>query len=314
MPKVLITDDISELLIEGLVSRNYTVDYLPLIEREEVLSIINEYEGLIINSKIICDASLLNFASNLRWIARLGSGLEVIDADFCKQKDILFFNTPEGNCRAVAEHALGMLLSLFRNIPKASKEVRNMDWIREENRGEELFGKTIGVIGYGHTGSTFANLLSGFGVKILAYDKYKAGFSSNFVTEAALEQIYQEADVVSLHLPLTEETNHFADSTFFDSFHKPIYLINTSRGMVLDTQSLINCLVSKKIKGAVLDVLENEKLNKLSADELNQFQCLLAFKNVLITPHIAGWTHQSKVKIAEVVLQKLDEVNRKLEM
>jgi D-3-phosphoglycerate dehydrogenase len=309
MHKILITDDVSEVLIEGLISRKYIVDYRPFINREEVSSIISEYEGLIINSKIICDASLLNSASKLRWIARLGSGLEVIDAVLCKEKEILFFNSPEGNCRAVAEHALGMLLSLFRNIPKAAQEVRRMEWIREENRGEELFGKTVAIIGYGHTGSAFASLLLGFGVKVLAYDKYKFEFTSDFVKEATLEQIYQEADVVSIHLPLTEETNHFADSVFFEHFHKPIYLINTSRGKVLCTKSLIEALDKKKVKGAVLDVLENEKIDKLDTSELNQFQQLIAFNNVLITPHIAGWTHQSKIKIAEVVLRKIDEVN-----
>ncbi|HEY0262092.1 MAG TPA: NAD(P)-dependent oxidoreductase, partial [Chitinophagales bacterium] len=200
--KVLITDDVHPALINGLRELNYEVDFLPEITFLDVKNVIADYEGLVINSKIFCGEELLNEAVKLRWIGRLGSGMEVIDTKICEQKGIAYFNSPEGNRNAVAEHALGLLLALMRNIVKANNEVKQNLWIREPNRGEELSGKTVAIIGFGNTGESFAKVLRGFDVKILAYDKYK----SNFEFEATMAQIFQEADIVSLHLPLTDET------------------------------------------------------------------------------------------------------------
>lgn len=314
MGKVLITDAVHPMLIAGLEYRNYTVDYLPDITYEKVKAIIQDYEGIIVNSKIVCNQALFGDSPTVKWIARLGSGLEVIDAAYCKQKNIFFFNTPEGNRQAVAEHALGLLLALLNNIVRADSEVKNNHWIREANRGEEVNGKTIAIIGYGNTGSAFARVLSGFDVKILAYDKYLDVEKTNQIIPADLPTIFSEADIVSLHLPLTTETIFFADSHFFSNFKKPIYLINTSRGKIVNQQDLIFALQNKQLRGAALDVLENEKLSNFSPTEKQEFEILVSLPNVIITPHIAGWTHQSLFKIAETLLAKLDSFNDPLSL
>ncbi len=305
MPSVLITDDVSPVLIAGFEKEDWEVRYLPNISRAEVLDTISAYEGLIINSKIICDNELLSKAVKLRWIGRLGSGMEVIDTAVCNEKNIRYFNSPDGNAQAVAEHALGLLLSLLRNIPKANQEVKNGEWIREANRGEELTGKTVGIIGFGHTGSAFAKLLSGFDVKILANDKYKKDFGTGSVSEATLEDIFEKADVLSLHLPLTLETTHYVNDRFLSQFKKSIYLINTCRGKVIETSILNKNIIDGVLLGVALDVLENEKLATYSSTEKDIIKTLSSFSNVVLTPHIAGWTHQSKIKIAESLLRQL---------
>lgn len=301
LKKVLITDDVHPALINGLQELGYIVDFSPEITFSETKSIITTYEGLIINSKIVCAQELLDEAVNLRWIGRLGSGMEVIDTKICDEKGIAYFNSPEGNCNAVAEHALGLLLALLRNIVKANKEVKQNLWIREPNRGEELSGKIVGILGYGHTGFAFSKVLRGFDVKILAYDKYKSGFES----EATLEQIFEEADVLSLHLPLTEETCYWINADFLSKFRKPIYLINTSRGKVLQTESVFSLLEIGKIKGLALDVLENEKLETLIGEERKIMNKLQNSDRIILSSHIAGWTHESKLKIAETLLYRI---------
>lgn len=308
MAKVLITDDVHPLLINGLQERGYTVDFMPEITTEETLTIIANYTGLIINSKIFCGEELLDKAQKLKWITRLGSGMEVIDTELCDQLGIHYANTPEGNCNAVAEHALGMLLALMRNIVKANNEVANKQWIREENRGEELSGKTLAILGYGNTGSAFAKLLAPFHVKILAYDKYRKGFaaSSDYIVESTLDDIFNESDILSIHLPLTTETNQWINETFLNSFKKKIFIVNTSRGKVLNTSDAIKMLDSAKLKGMALDVLENEKLFTLNTSEHLILERLTESNKIILTPHIAGWTHESKEKIATVTLQKID--------
>lgn len=306
--KILITDDLHPLLQQGLEQDGFTVDYRPTITEKEVLDIISEYEGLVINSKVYAGKELLDKASQLKFVCRAGSGLEVIDLPYAKEKNIAAFNSPEGNRNSVAEQALGMLLNLMNNISKAHYEVRNRQWIREANRGHELAGKTIGLIAYGHTAQAFAKILRGFDVKVLAYDKYKTGFSDGFVTEATLEEIYAHAEVVSLHLPLTDETKYMIDYGFLSSFHRPFWLINTSRGKVLRTVDLIKTLEEGKVAAAALDVLENEKLETLSANEQEEFDQLIQHNRILLTPHIAGWTHESKRRIAEVLLEKIKKV------
>lgn len=304
--KVLITDDVHPLLIKGLQELNYESDFRPEISFAETKAIIAEYEGLIINSKIYCGEELLNEAVKLRWIGRLGSGMEVIDITLCEQKGIAYFNSPEGNRNAVAEHALGLLLSLLRNIVKSNNEVKQNLWIREPNRGEELSGKTVGIIGFGNTGQAFAKVLRGFDVKILAYDKYQSGFEF----EASLEQIFEEAEVLSLHLPLTGETEYWIDAAFLSRFRKPLHLINTSRGKVLQTADIFPFLESRRIKGIALDVLENEKLDRLSEEQGEALKKLQKYNNIILTSHIAGWTQESKLKIAETIIHRVKMVVR----
>ncbi|MBL0309880.1 MAG: hypothetical protein IPP77_09455 [Bacteroidetes bacterium] len=303
--KILITDEVHPLLIEGLAHDGFEVDYLPEIKPAEVLERISAYTGLIVNSKVHVGKEMLDRAERLQFVCRAGSGLEVIDLDYAKQKGIQAFNSPEGNRNAVAEHTLGMLLNGMNHLSKADAEVRNYDWRREENRGHELSGKTVGLMAFGNTAQAFAKLLRGFDVRILAYDKYYHGFSKDYIFESTLKKIFEESDVLSVHLPLTEETKYLIDYSFLSSFQKPYWFLNTSRGKVLKTKDLVRCLEEKKIIGAALDVLENEKLNTLNEEDKSVFEKLTADKRILLTPHIAGWTHESKQKIAEVLLEKI---------
>ena len=305
---ILITDEVHPILPEGLEQNGFKVNYQPKIVPEQVLAIIHDYEGLIVNSKVYVGKEILDKAVKLKFVCRAGSGLEVIDLEYAKLKNIKCFNAPEGNRVAVAEHALGMLLSQMNNITKADAEVRNYKWQREENRGHELTGKTVGLIAYGNNAQAFAKVLRGFDVKILAYDKYYHHFTDEHVTEASLEQIYEEADVLSLHLPLTPETTYMIDHKFLSSFKKSVWLINTSRGKVLNTGDLIRSMQEGKVIAAALDVLENEKLNNLNEHEKQFFDQLISSKNILLTPHIAGWTHESKRRIAQVLLHKIRSI------
>ena len=303
--KVLITDDLHSLLKEGLIADGFDVDDRPDIAPEQVLAIINEYTGLVINSKVYAGAELLGKATKLKFVCRAGSGLEVIDLPFAAAHNIAAFNSPEGNRNAVGEQALGMLLGLLNNIVIANGETKNSQWLREKNRGEELSGKTVGLIAYGNTGEAFAKLLRGFDVEILAYDKYKKGFGNEYVKESTLEEKYERADVLSLHLPLTTETQYMVDYNFLSSFKKPYWFINTSRGKVLRTADMLRAVEEGKIKGAALDVLENEKLSSYTAEEQELYNRIVAKPNIILTPHIAGWTHESKRKIAETLLNKI---------
>lgn len=303
--RALITDDVHPLLIEELKGMGYEVDFRPDITAEETAGIIAPYSGLIINSKIFCGEELLAKAPNLKWVGRLGSGMEVIDTKACEAHGVKYFNSPEGNRNAVAEHALGLLLNILNNITTSNNEIHQGQWIREPNRGTELSGKTVGIIAFGNTGEAFSKVLGGFDINILAYDKYKKGFGNDRVKEATMEEIFAIADIVSLHLPLTPETRHLADQKFFESFAKPIYFINTSRGKVVETTALLHAVKSGHVKAAALDVLENEKIQNLSAAEQAWFDALIADTRVLLTPHIAGWTHESKRKIAEVVISRV---------
>jgi D-3-phosphoglycerate dehydrogenase len=278
------------------------------LSREDIIGCIADYEGVVIRSRIKLDKEVLNAGINLRFIARAGSGLENIDVDHAKMLGIKCINAPEGNRDAVAEHAMGMLLSLFNHLNRADREVRQGIWKREANRGVELLGRTVGIIGYGNTGRALAKRLGGFGVLMYAYDKYKKGFSDSFVVETNMESIFQEADIVSLHVPLTEDTYHLLDDKFFEQLKNPIYLINTSRGAVVDTEALVWAIESGKVLGACLDVLEYEKFNfeQIENQEIpDTLQYLLNSDKVIFSPHVAGWTLESNAKMAHVLAEKI---------
>ena len=300
--KVLITDHVHESLFERLRNSGFEVDYYPEIVIDEVKYIIRDYSIVVINTKTPFDKEMIDLARSLKLIVRLGSGLEIIDLEYASLKGIVVRNTPEGNRQSVAEHALGMLLSLLNNIVKSNIETKKFQRKREENRGIELEGKTIGIIGFGNTGSSFAKVLSGFDVNILAYDKYKQRFADNYrnVIEADLSEIFEKCDILSFHIPLTDETVYMGDMNFFMKFKKDFFLINTSRGRILNTKNLIEALKSGKIRGAALDVLENETPSSYSEKEMLMYRELFSFENVIITPHIAGWTKESKEKIANL--------------
>ncbi|MCS4433381.1 2-hydroxyacid dehydrogenase [Aquiflexum gelatinilyticum] len=303
--KVLIIDEMHLSIIPLLEKEGYLVDYKPVIKREEIMEIVHEYEGLIIRSKTPMDRPLLEKAVKLQFIGRAGAGLDKIDLEYLKERGIHLFHAAEGNKDAVGEQAIGMLLALFNHIGKADLEVRKGIWKREENRGEELQGKTVGIIGYGNMGSAMAKKLTGFDVRILAYDKYKTGFGNEFVEEADFQLLLQESDIVSLHVPLTPETRIFLTLEVLKKFRKPIYLINTARGEIISFETLNQALDLGILKGAVLDVLENEKFNTFTVDQKAEFSKLAARDNVIFSPHIAGWTHQSYVKINEVLVEKI---------
>lgn len=304
--KVLITAKVHEFLINELESKGYTVNYQPSITYSEVLDAVHDVQGMIVTTRVKVDKAVIDRAASLEWIGRLGSGMELIDVAYAESKGIHCASSPEGNRETVGEQAVGMLVMLMHNLLKSSLELRHNVWERDGNRGWELGGKTLAIIGYGHTGSAFARKLRGFDMRILAYDKYKKGFGSEFVEETDLDTIFREADVVSFHLPLNDETRHMGDLAFFRSFAKRVYLLNTSRGKVVSTADVITALESDVLAGAGLDVLENEKLETFSETERQQFSYLLAHPRVVITPHIAGYSHEASIKMAKIVLEKLN--------
>lgn len=309
--RILVTDSTHPILHDLLRQAGHEVVEDTTLNYDTLLSVIPQYDALVVRSKIIIDRPFLDRARHLRCIGRVGAGMETIDVDYAESLGIRCLNSPEGNRDAVGEHALGLLLALFNNIARADAEVRQGLWQREANRGLELKGRTVGIIGFGNMGSAFAQRLQGFECNIIAYDKYKpAGYAPAFVQEVSLHELQQRAQVLSLHVPLTPETRHMVDYPFIQRFRHPFHLINTSRGAVVDTPGLVRALDEGLILGTALDVIEYEDMTRdgLDLDHLpDAFHYLLHSPRAVLTPHVAGWTVESKEKLASVLAQKIIE-------
>lgn len=305
---VAFIDTVHPILEEMLKAKGITCTHLYDIDREGLKKMIGHYEGIVIRSRTAMDRDFLSHAAKLKFIARSGAGMENIDLDYCRERGIVCFNSPEGNRDAVGEQAIGMLLMLFNHLKRADEEVRKGIWLREENRGYELSGKTVGIIGYGNMGSALAKKLSGFDCKVLAYDKYKTGYGNQFAKESVMEDLFREADIISLHVPLTAETQYLVNAVFIDKMQKPFYLINTARGKNVNTADLVEGLKSGKVKGACLDVFEYEtsSFEKLNLAQLPApMQYLVSAQNVVLSPHVAGWTHESYYKLSSYLGEKI---------
>ncbi len=309
--KVLLTDDTHHVLAKRLVDAGLQVSLRLDLDYDGILAIAPQYDAIVVRSKIVIDKHFIDACPSLRCIGRVGAGMETIDVDYAESRGIRCLNSPEGNCDAVGDHAVGLLLSLLNNISRADNEVRHGLWHREANRGRELGGLTVGIVGFGNMGSAFAKRLRGFDCPILAYDKYKRHYAPDYVQEVSLEELFHHADVVSLHVPLTDETRYMVSWQFLDSFAKSIFLVNTSRGAVVNTADLVDAMKKGKVLGSALDVLEYENMANDGVDVASlpePFRFLIQSPNVVLTPHVAGWTVESKYKLAAVLADKIIDV------
>lgn len=303
--KVLITDDVHPLFMKKMQEAGIDYDFDPGIHQEGVQEIIPHYDAVIINSKITMNREMIDRAEKLQFIGRAGSGMEIIDTDYADEKGIRYANTPEGNRDAVGEHTIGLMLTLLNNIAKADREIRHGQWLREENRGKELRELTVGLLGYGHMGGAVAEKLYGFGAKIIAYDKYRSGFSDLYVQEVEQEQFFTETELLSIHLPLTPETKWLVNRSYLEQFEQLHYVVNTARGKNLVTSDLVKMLSENSLSGAALDVLEEENPDYFSKNFQSDFFNLIKFNKLAVTPHIAGWSNESKRKIADLLATRL---------
>jgi D-3-phosphoglycerate dehydrogenase / 2-oxoglutarate reductase len=302
---VLITDYVHPILLEGLHTLGYKTTYAPEMTRQEMEILLPTFKGVVVNTRCAINRITIESAPSLRWIARLGSGLDIIDLEAAEEKGIHVISAPEGNAQAVAEHAMGMLLCLANNLNKADWEVRHGTWMREKNRGWEIAGKTIGIIGYGNNGSAFARLWYGWDVSILAYDKYKSGHGDEKVKEVDLDFLLHESDIISFHIPLTKETKEMVNAEFISKCKPGAVLINVSRGKVVELNALLGGLKSGHLKGACLDVFPFEPPSSAPEEFKVLFDELCSLENVVLSPHVAGWTVESKKKISETIIEKL---------
>ncbi len=313
--KVLIIDDVHAIITDGLRNAGYEVVDATKWSRETIIGNLGDVFGIVIRSRINIDKVFVDAAisssSAFRFVARVGAGMETIDIEYCNSKGIECLNSPEGNRDAVGEHTVGMLLSLLNNLSRADRQVKAGEWKREMNRGRELGYRTVGIIGYGNMGSSLARKLSGFGCRVLAYDKYKTNFSDEYATEVSLGEIFENADVLSLHVPLTDETKYMVDEAFIRNFKVPFVLLNASRGPVVKTSALAEGLKSGRIVAAGLDVIEYEETSFEATAKMTDnadFKYIASCDNVIMSPHIAGWTEESKIKLAQVLLDKILKV------
>lgn len=306
--KILIIDSLHQLFYDGLVALGHQVIYKPNITIEQLYTDIKDIDALVVRSKFTITKDIIQQAPLLKIIARAGAGMDNVDEQFAKEKNILCIHAAGANADAVGEHAIGMLLMLFNKLKQADNQVRNKIWDREANRGIELKGKSLGIIGYGHTGSAVAKKLSGFEVDIYAYDKYKSNFGNSNVKESSLNDIYENCDIISFHIPLTEETKYMCNHDFIYKFKKNIYIMNLSRGMVVNTTDLTQALENNKVLGCVLDVLENEKINTFNKNDRSWFDKLTAHPNTILSPHVAGWTDESYERISAYLLKSFSSL------
>lgn len=302
---ILITDYVHPVLVEGLHSLGFTTSYVPEMSRKEMEEALPFYKGVVINTRCAIDRATLASAPNLRWIARLGSGLDIIDLEAAKEHGVTVISAPEGNAQAVGEHAMGMLLCVANKLLSADRSVRQGDWAREQHRGWEIAGKTIGIIGYGNNGSAFGRLWKGWDVRVIAYDKYLDHYGSEYIGEVSLDTLLTESDIISLHIPLTGETREMVDAAFLEKCKDGCILINTSRGKNINLGDVVAALRSGKLGGVCLDVLPLEPPGTGDASFKALFEELCAMHNVILSPHVAGWTVESKQKIAEVLVGKI---------
>ncbi len=305
--KILIVDQMHESIIEMLGDSGFRPDYRPEIKRPEILNIIDQYAGIIVRNKTRIDKELISKASNLQFVARAGAGIDNVDYQEISSRNIKLVNAPEGNRDALGEHTVGMLLTLLHKIHTANLEVKRGVWNRESNRGWELKGKTVGIYGFGYMGSAFARKLRGFDCTVLVYDKYKTGLSNEFIQQVDLQTFQKETEILSLHVPLTSETRFLFDEYYLNQFPKLRILLNTARGEILSLKALEKLLGSSKLIGVGLDVLENEKIDQLNLEEQGVFDRLAKKENVIMTPHVAGWTFESYKRINEIIVSKLQE-------